>query len=213
MEAARIRIKAAIKCEDAECGHLERVVIEPVHRQVTHLVVHTPQGNYRVIPASLVSEAHYDWIHVRLTCEALEAAPPYSEVDFSLPSAEWSPPGDLQHADVLWPSDYAANVGATLSPFHTQAPLRIEHVNVPPNEAIVSEGDRVFCADRECGHVADVVMDPDSEKALGFVVRRGFLFKRDVEIPLGWIDHVEADGIHLKMTAEQVEELAENFPR
>lgn len=208
MEAARIHMKAAIKCEGAECGHLERVVIDPVHRQVTHLVIHTAAGDLRVIPAVLISEAHYDWIHLRLTCEALAAAPPFEEVDFSLPSAEWVPPGNLGHADVLWPSHYASTLTHDISP----GPLPIEHVNVPPDEATIAAGDRVFCTDHECGRIADLVMDPDSDKALAFVVRRGFLFKRDVAIPLGWIDRVEADGIHLKMTAEQVEELAQHFP-
>lgn len=208
MEAARIRMKAAIKCEDAECGHLERVVIDPEHRRVTHLVVHTSGGDRRVIPAAAISEAHYDWIHVRLTCAALAAAPAFSEVDFSLPSAEWSPPGELAHADVLWPSRYAPTLTQDLSP----GPLPVEHVNVPPTEAIVGAGDRVFCSDHECGRIADMVMDPDTDKALAFVVRRGFLFKRDVAIPLGWIDRVEDDGVHLKMTAQQVEELAQHFP-
>lgn len=208
MEAARIRMKAAIKCDDAECGHLERVVIDPQHRQVTHLVIHTTDGDLKVIPASLIAEAHYDWIHVRLTCEALAAAPPYSEVDFFLPSEDWTPPGELHHADILWPSDAAK----AFAPFHTPGPLLVEHVNVPPDDAVVTKGDRVFCSDRECGNVADVVMDPDTDKALGFVVARGFLFKRDVEVPLGWIDRVEADGVHLKMTAEQVEELSKHFP-
>lgn len=208
MEAARIRMKAAIKCEEAECGHLERVVIDPLHRQVTHLVIQTTGGDLRVVPASVIAEAHHDWIHVRLTGEALSMAPRFSEVDFSLPSAEWSPPGDLGHADILWPSDHAPTLTEDVSP----GPLRVEHRNVPSGEAVVSAGDRVFCSDKECGRIADVVMDPDTDKALGFVVRRGFLFRRDVEIPLGWIDRVADDGVHLKMTAQQVEELAEHFP-
>lgn len=208
MEAARIRMKAGIKCDDGECGHLERVVIDPGHRQVTHLVVRTRQGELRVIPAALIAEAHFDWLHVRLTGAELEAAPRLSEVDFSLPSADWTPPGDLRHADVLWPSDYAPTLTHDVSP----GPLPVEHVNVPADEATIAAGARVFCSDHECGRIADVVLDPDTDKALGFVVRRGFLFKRDVEIPLGWIDRVEADGVHLKMTARQVEELAEHFP-
>lgn len=208
MEAARIRMKAAIKCGETECGHLERVVIDPENRRLTHLVVQTRGGEWRVIPASAIAEAHYDWIHVRLTCEALETAPAFAEVDFSLPSAEWRPPGELSHADILWPSDYARTLTQDLSP----GPLPVEHVNVPPTEAMVASGDRVFCSDHECGRIADLVMDPDSDKALAFVVRRGFLFKRDVEIPMGWIDRVAPDGVHLKMTAQQVEELAQHFP-
>ncbi|MBO9541658.1 PRC-barrel domain-containing protein [bacterium] len=209
MEAARIRMNAEVKCDGEDCGHIDRVVIDPAHRMVTHLVIRLHDGERKVVPSTAIAEAHEDWIHLGVDCPTLKAFPPYSETDFSLPSAEWGPPTGYKHADILWPSHYAQTLSWNISP----GPLPIEHVNVPPDEAIVSAGDRVFCTDKQCGHVADLLFDPDTEKALGFVVRRGFLFARDVAIPMGWIDHVEADGIHLKMTAEQVEELAENFPR
>jgi hypothetical protein len=166
-------------------------------------------GERKIVPSTAIAEAHEDWIHLAMDCQTLKAAPPFAETDFSLPSSEWPAPAGIRHVDILWPSDYARTLTSDISP----GPLPIEHVNVPPNEAIVSAGDRVFCTDKECGHVADLLFDPDTEKAMGFVVKRGFLFARDVAIPMGWIDHVEADGIHLKMTAEQVTELAEYFPR
>lgn len=209
MEAARIRLNAEVKCDGVDCGHIEKVVIDPENREVTHLVVCLNDGERKVVPSTAIAEAHEDWIHLGMDCAAIEASPPFSVTDFSLPSAEWGPPTGYQHADILWPSHYAQTLTWDISP----GPLPIEHLNVPPDEEIVSAGDRVFCTDRQCGHVADLLFDPDTEKALGFVVKRGFLFVRDVAIPMGWIDRVEEDGVHLKMTSEQVAELAEYFPR
>lgn len=209
MEAARIRMNAEVKCDDEDCGHIDKVVIDPTHRRVTHLVIRLHDGTRKIVPSTTIAEAHEDWIHLGMGCQALRAAPPFSETDYSLPSSDWGPPEGYRHTDILWPSDYAATLTSDISP----GPLPIEHVNVAPGEEVVSAGDRVFCTDKECGNVADLLFDPDTEKALGFVVRRGFLFARDVAIPMGWIDHIEQDGVHLKMTAQQVEELAEYFPR
>lgn len=209
MEIARIRMDAGIKCHaDAECGHLERVVIDPERRVVTHLVVKLRHGHRVVVPAATIAEAHAEWLHLDMSEAALEAAPPYTETDYSLPSSDWTVPDGLKHTDILWPSHWAKSLTHDLS----SGPQPIEHVNVSAEEMDVAKGARVFCTDRECGRIEDVVMDPGDEKVQGFVVRRGFLFARDVAIPMGWIARVDTDGVHLKMTSRQVEELAKNFP-
>lgn len=204
----RIRMNAEIKCDDADCGWLDRVVVDPVKRLITHLVVRLHDGVRHVVPESAIAEIHLEWIKLSLTCAEVRTMPPFSVTDYSLPSADWSPLVGFTHADVLWPSDYAPTLTADISP----GPLPVEHHATPPGEWEVTKGMRVFCADRECGRIEDVILDPEAGKAHGFVVRRGFLFTRDVAIPMGWVAGMDADGLHLKMTARQVEELATYFP-
>lgn len=204
----RIHMDAEVKCDGEDCGRLERVVLDPARRIVTHLVVRLHDGERRVVGTELIAEAHADWIHLHLSCERLREMPPYLETDFCLPSPDWAPPHGYAQCDVLWPGGHALD--PVWDP--ARAPLSVEHHNVPASELEVSGGERVFCQDRECGRVADLVMDPVTDRAQGFVIRRGFLFARDVEVPMGWIESVDEAGVHLKMTAEQLEALAKHFP-
>jgi len=204
----RIRLNAEVKCDDGDAGWLDRLVVDPTHRRVTHLVVRLHDGSRKVVPESALAETHLEWLKLGMDRATLQAQPDFVTTDYLLPSSEWEPPAGYTHADLLWPSHQAPTITEDVSP----GPLPIEHHLVLPGEWEVTRGMRVFCSDKECGTVAEVLMDPENGKAHGFLVRRGFLFLRDVAIPMGWIAGLGADGLHLKMTARQVEELAREFP-
>ena len=208
MEHVRVHIDAEVKCTDQEGGRVARVIIDPSMRKVTHWVVRLLNGDLRVVGSDSLVESHPGWIKLNLRYAQLQEAPLFVITDYSLPSAEWGPPYGYRHADVLWLSDKAKFMSWDLSP----GPLPIEHDALAPSERQVAEGSRVHCRDRECGRISEVVWNPETRKALGFVVRRGFLFHRDVSIPMGWIERIDESGVYLKMTAKQVEELAQHFP-
>lgn len=209
MDKVRVRIDAEVKCKDRDGGRVDRVIIDPVRRRITHWVIRLPQGERVVIETPAIAEAHQEWLKLDLSYDELRAAPLFLFTDYSLPSAEWSPLEGYRHADVLWPSHQAKYLNSDLSP----GPLPIEHEALSPDEREVAEGSRVHCRDRECGRISEVLLSPETQKALGFVVRQGFLFHRDVSIPMGWIERIDAEGVHLKMTSKQVDELAQHFPR
>lgn len=209
MEKVRVRIDADVKCTDRDGGQVDRVIIDPQRRRITHWVIRLNSGERVVIETSRIAEAQKDWIKLDMSYEELRAAPLFLFTDYSLPSAEWSPMEGYRHADVLWPSHQAKYLNSDLSP----GPLPIEHEAITPEEREVAEGSRVHCRDRECGRVSEVLLSPETQKALGFIIRRGFLFHRDVSIPMGWIERIDSEGVHLKMTSKQVDELAQHFPR
>src|SRR5258708_34731059 len=52
-------IGAGVRCTDGACGTLSRVVVDPVAREVTHLLVQPRQGHEpaRLVPLGLVTSA------------------------------------------------------------------------------------------------------------------------------------------------------------
>jgi sporulation protein YlmC with PRC-barrel domain len=77
-ETAEYDIGAAVLCSDGACGELRRVIVDPVARQVTHLVVEPSHamGGGHLVPIDLVTATPGV---IQLSCstaefEALEAA-------------------------------------------------------------------------------------------------------------------------------------------
>ena len=69
----------------------------------------------------------------------------------------------------------------------------------------------VACKDGPCGHVERLLMDEASHRLWGLVIRQGLLFQRRVAAPVSWIERVDAQGVHLKLTRRQVSDMAQYF--
>jgi sporulation protein YlmC with PRC-barrel domain len=109
-ETAEYDIGAEVLCSDGACGVLQRVIVDPVARQVTHLVVEPRQalGGGHLVPIDLVSATPGV---VQLSCSTaeFEALEPAEEGQF-LPGAPGSW-GYGQHQMMSWPFFALAGMG------------------------------------------------------------------------------------------------------
>lgn len=84
-------IGVRVRCSDGVCGELRRVVVDPVARTLTHLVVEAPhrKGTGRLVPVDLVDSADKE-IGLRCTVSEFDVLEPAEETRF-LPGAagEW----------------------------------------------------------------------------------------------------------------------------
>jgi hypothetical protein len=90
-ETTEFSIGSEVACSDGVCGDLRRVVVDPVARTLTHLVVeprHRP-GTGHLVPIDLVASTT-EGIQLRCTISEFEALPDAEETQF-LPGAsgEW----------------------------------------------------------------------------------------------------------------------------
>ena len=76
-------IGAAVECSDGPCGAVSRVVVDPVARELTHLVVEPEHrsGLGRLVPLDKV-EAGAGEIRLRYTLDEFEELPSAEETDF-----------------------------------------------------------------------------------------------------------------------------------
>ena len=84
----------------------------------------------------------------------------------------------------------------------------VRYERVPKGEIEIRRRSPVMSSDDHAlGHVDGLVVDEGQVVAV--VLEHGHLWgKREITIPIGAVDHVDADGVSLSITKDQVEALA-----
>jgi sporulation protein YlmC with PRC-barrel domain len=218
-QAQLLRLGADVRCSDGDCGKIKNLVINPGDDTVTHLVVEPAhrQGLGKLVPLRLVDTGIADTAkgEVRLRCTMAE----FEQLDPA--EATYFFPGDEDYEIyrreqvVSWP--YYAPPGAGLQglPGRPGDPAEVTQVvtvdAVPdqlPDEDEVSRGDHVHAKDGEIGRIQGIVVDTGSGRVTSVLLREGHLLgRRTVLIPRSAVTEVAADGFHLDITKEQVQNL------
>lgn len=198
-------VDAAVHTRDGEAGRVWRVAMVPESRKVTHIVVHKGLllGRNVVVPMEAVDRMETGHVYLNLTNDQLRDLPDFQETEFLAPEEGWEYPLGYPPGGVIWPLSMPI-AGASPYPYLSNAIVR---ENIPDEDVTLAAGTDVECSDGHCGRIERVLVDDQTKEMTGFVIKRGFFFTRDVEAPLSWIDHVDQNAVHLKLTKRQVEEL------
>jgi hypothetical protein len=212
-EATEFTIGSEVACIDGPCGQLTRVVVDPVLRTLTHVVVEAKhrQGNGRLVPIGLVESATAEEITLRCTIAEFHALEDAEETQF-LPGApgEW----DYQQQQMLSLPYYGlgagTGMGLGIGGMHVGDPDVGPHPvivdRVPAGEVEVRRGDHVHAKDGTIGKVQGLVVDPDHH-VTHVLLEEGHLWgKKRVAIPIGAVKDVD-DGVRLTLTKDQVRDL------
>ncbi len=81
---AEYAIGALVDCADGACGELERVVVDPVNRAITHVVVKRRHGHDvgRLVPIKVVEAATQQELRLRCTRAEFEDLEYAKETEF-----------------------------------------------------------------------------------------------------------------------------------
>ncbi len=203
-ETTPFTIGAEISCADGVCGDVRRVIVDPVARKVTHLVVQ-PKGPLdldRLVPLDLVDTSGGQ---IRLRCtvaefERLEAAEETQFVPGGL--AGYGPDQALS-----WPY---YGLGPGMSGFGPDmVPPGATFDTVPLDEVEVRRGEPVQATDGAIGRVQGLVIDRASRRVTHVLLQEGHLWgKKEVAIPISAVAKMDLDdGIYLTLTKQQVQDL------
>lgn len=184
-------IGSEVCCSDGVCGELRRVVVDPVGRRVTHLVVEPRlrREHGHLVPVDLVESANGG---VRLRCDraGFEALDEAEETVF-LPGAR----GRWQYAqeDMLsWPYYGLGELPPDEAYEHPH--VRTQD-RVPEGEVQVRRGDRVQATDGVVGRVHGLVVEPRDHRVTHILLEEGHLWgRRDVAIPVSAVAHTSRTG-------------------
>jgi sporulation protein YlmC with PRC-barrel domain len=211
-DETQFTIGAEASCSDGACGKVVRVVVDPVARAVTHLVVEPKhhRGVDRLVPLDLVDLTPGE---VRLRCrlaefDKLDAA---EETQFLPGAGGYAGYGPGQA--VTWPYYGLSEEGLEgfgLTGYGLGAgnvPQPVTYDTVPPGEVAVRRGDHVHAVDGDIGRVQGLVIDPAGHKVTHVLLQEGHLWgRKQVAIPIGAVDRVD-EGIRLTITKQQVQDL------
>jgi sporulation protein YlmC with PRC-barrel domain len=197
--ATEFTMGAGASCSDGSCGEVIRTILNPATRKVTHLVIgprhHPARG--RLVPVELV-EAGTGEIRLRCSLAEFDQLEPAEEIDFAEGidyGGGYGAPGALVgYGDI-------GSMGVGTSTVISD--------NVPEGEREVGRHEHVHAVDGEIGRVKGFAVDPADHRVTHVLLREGhFWGQKEVAIPVSAVDSLD-DGIWLKLTKKQVEELPE----
>jgi hypothetical protein len=215
-ETTEFTIGAEASCTDGSCGEVRQVVVDPVARAVTHLIIEAKHrsGLGRLVPLDLVDVAEGE-IRLRCTLAEFEKLASAEETRFLPGTSGYLGYGSGQA--YLWP--YFGLGGGLVGPLGGPLPggeldfgvgnvsLPIIEDALPAGEVAVRRDEPVHATDGDIGRVHGLVVDPHNHRVTHVLLQEGHLWgRKEVAIPIGAVASV-TDGIRLKITKQEVEDL------
>jgi osmotically-inducible protein OsmY/sporulation protein YlmC with PRC-barrel domain len=212
-----LRIGATVHTLDGPAGTVERVVVSPRSRRVTHLIVRAgwplpALGRAVVVPVSLVHEWSIDGtaVVVALTRRELEALPGFVETAFVSPDPTWEPPAGYERSQVLHRLVRGEEVEEAEL---LESGLLVHRRKLGLTDELVTlqRGQRVLCLEGEAGRVEGVLVNLATGVVTHFVLRRGGVgpfFGQRLIVPVDWVRSID-DDVVLDVGLEQLARLPE----
>ncbi|HEY8448098.1 MAG TPA: PRC-barrel domain-containing protein [Thermomicrobiales bacterium] len=199
-------------------GSLDRVVVNAENHHLENLVVH--QGIFsgqKLVDIDLIDHIEPERIVLSLSAAEARNLPDFVATQYVEAPADahdrykpaWAASG-LGAGRIIYAGPVAsvAYPGGWVPPSGSidAEPPVVENVsNLPPQDVMISEGTSVVGADGEKLGKIDRVIFGDGGALSGLVVKVGFLFKRDVTIPIDAVAEVGTDRIRLNVPAKSVQ--------
>jgi hypothetical protein len=194
-----VPIKADVRCDDGVAGTSEAVILDPLKREITHLVLRERRFPHteRLVPVDLIAWTTEDEVH--LSCSTAEVKKLGSFVEAQFVEA---PDGDLSYpiavgaaAPYLWPYAYP------------REKVLVTHERIPKDELAVRRNFEVDATDGRVGRVEAFLIDRDDDHITHVVVRSGHLARREFAVPVSDVDDISADRVALRLDRLGVERL------
>jgi uncharacterized protein YrrD len=198
--------------EGKEVGKIDRVVINPKTKQITHIVIR--KGfiftRDKVVPIDAIIAGAEDHIILRLAPNRLDELPDYEETHYIVLNEEELGRNPERVTIGLTPAlyQYPPYVQPLTMPSVEPAYVAETEVNIPEGTVAIKEGAKVISQDgKELGHVEKVMTDAESRRSTHFLISKGRVLKEKKLVPVEWIDSFDEDDLHLAVGASMIEQL------
>jgi sporulation protein YlmC with PRC-barrel domain len=207
----RLELGTPVHCTDEQLGALADVVIDPVSKRLTHLVVsiHGRPGPARLVPMDMVSTDPEERLCVGCTvgeAARLEAVQDFAYLrmgDFPVSDPKWDVGVENVLAMPYYPmSDMTGNALAY------DDHVSVSFDRVPKGEVEIRRTSTVMGSDgKRIGHVEGFVLADDEHITHILVEHRHLLRRRRTMIPIGAVEKVETDSVTVRLTSADVTSL------
>lgn len=194
-----IILNADVRCTDGEGGQAEALVLNPLTKVASHLVVELKGlGRHQVLlPLSYVAESSAK--HIAASCTRADLAQMAPFIKLMRAESEGL---DVLDAQALVGAQRQSGTGFQDFDFAGAGSSKtVEIEAVPEAEIVVRHAIPVEATDGKIGDVDGFALDLHSGQITHLVLREGRLFKKDVAIALDQIDRIGEVAIHLNIAA------------
>ena len=200
-----IPANAEVMCSDGLIGRCTHVIVNPVTKLVTHLVVKSfmPPSNEIMVPVEQVEKTDPHLITLKCSRGDLKKMRPFLSEEYiqvKMPEFEkrWN------EGYLFWP--IVLPVERELDEVDTN--VAIENENTPLGESAIHRGAKVEATDGPLGQIDELLINSTNMQVTHLIMRERHILKnREVAIPVSQIDHVNEDEVYLKIDKKSVEEL------
>lgn len=203
--------------QNKKVGRVDRVVLDPETKRVTHIVVRKGilLTEDKLVPIEDIDRVDERQIFLKKGIDDMEDFPEFEQTHYFLAEdlEEMEGKGSIQTVNakpVYWypafgPAGAAQNIFAP-RPVYYAATQR----NIPKDTVPLRKGARVLSQDgKHIGNIEEVLVDPELERATHFVVEEGLFFPDKKLIPATWLTLVRENEVHLALDADTLETLPE----
>ena len=202
------RIGAAASCTDGACGQVSRIIVDPVAREVTYLVVEPKhqRGPGRFVPADL-ADATTGQIRLRCSLAEFQTLRSARQTEV-IPDLDPTGHPDGPPDQVKW---VLSSIGSYLrrrDPREPGAPQEVTVDSVPSGGVDIRRELTVCATDGEIGQVRGLVVEPGSHQVTHVLLQQRHLRgRKEVAIPIGAVTKIGVLLVHLSLTSHQVKDL------
>jgi sporulation protein YlmC with PRC-barrel domain len=207
----RLEIGKRVNCTDGVYGELADIVIDPLEKRVTHLVVRPEQGEgeaARLVPIQLAKGAADERPEIELEC-TLDKAQGFESVRESAylrlgESPAEDPDWEVGVEDVL-ALPYYEGSDVNPYPYELASGVTMYYDRVPKGKVELRRASAVISADgHSLGEVDGFVVNADNH-ITHFVLERGHLWgRKEITIPIGALARIETDEVHIALSKDEV---------
>jgi uncharacterized protein YrrD len=197
-------------------GTLNRVIIDPNTREVTHIVIEKGLmfTTSKVIPIDRIDPHSQEKITLNSSEQDLSQFDDFEEAHYvdldtteypgsDVTNSFWYPPVDY----VWWRSGMPAMTPPP--PVYTVRTTQ----NIPEGTVALEEGAKVISADdKHVGSIEQLVVDPQDKRVSHFIIGEGLLFKERKLIPVTWISTIGEKEVRLSVKSGTLERLPAYHP-
>jgi len=203
--------------ENKKVGRVDRVVLDPGTKRVTHIVVRRGLllTEDKLIPIEAIDRVEDQQIYLNRDVEEVEDFPEFEQTHYFLAEEidemkDESSTQSVNARPVYWyPTFGLSGAGQNIfapRPVYYAATQR----NIPKDTVPLRKGARVLSSDgKHIGNIEEVLVDPEMECATHFVVEEGLLFPDKKLIPATWLTLVRENEVHLALDASTLGTLPE----
>jgi len=200
-----------VTADGQEVGQVDRVVLNPSTKGVTHLVVRKGLlfKTDKVIPIEWVREANAEKVVLDVHTKDLDDLPEFEFTQYvdvaTQDLADFGYSANFPRP-VYWYPPYTLSGGFGGYPYPMQPVETVK--NIPEDTVALKEGAEVVTTDgRKAGSIERIIVDSKTNQATHFLVSSGLIQKERKVIPASWVEDVEEDKVHLRISSEMMERL------
>jgi len=199
-----------------KAGVIDRVVIDPQTKKITHIVVQKGFlfAEDKVIPVEWFAQASVDRAVLDVQRGDIESLPLFEERHYlpweSFDAEGTYPPGHARPyfwyppASLNWWADPGYRTYFRLP----EPPYAEIDGPIPEGTVPLEVGAEVISADNEyVGDVERIFAEQDSHRVMHFIVSSGLIFKSKKLVPTAWVESIGEKAVYLSVSADFLDDL------